>query len=102
MTERESAHPSSQTEFAEFAPANESELINELDEPTSKSAESVWDLISWAFDKIRLQIFLVFNSLAVKELSQGTITVQAICGPGKFISRNFLLQFLLKSDIAAR
>lgn len=41
MTESESAHPNSQPEFAEFAPVDESELINELDEASSKNAESV-------------------------------------------------------------
>lgn len=45
MTESESAHPNSQTEFAEFAPADETELINDLEETTSKNAESVNDLL---------------------------------------------------------
>lgn len=41
MTESESAHPNSQPEFAEFAPVDESELINELDEESSKIVDSV-------------------------------------------------------------
>lgn len=41
MTESESAHPNSQPEFAEFAPVDESELINDLDEESSKIVDSV-------------------------------------------------------------
>lgn len=41
MTESESAHPNSQPEFAEFAPVDDTELINDLVEESSKAAESV-------------------------------------------------------------
>lgn len=41
MTESESAHPHSQPEFAEFAPVDDTELINDLDEASSKTADSV-------------------------------------------------------------
>ncbi|KAG4070146.1 hypothetical protein HA402_013389 [Bradysia odoriphaga] len=40
MTEREPAHPSSHPEFSEFAPVDETELIQDSDERTSKAAES--------------------------------------------------------------
>ncbi len=46
MTEAESAHQNSQPDFAEFAPVDETELINDTDEATSKPAvESVITLI---------------------------------------------------------
>lgn len=41
MTESESAHPNSQPEFAEFAPVDDTELMNDLDEASAKSSESV-------------------------------------------------------------
>lgn len=41
MTESESAHPSSQPEFVEFAPVDETELMQDSAERTPKAAESV-------------------------------------------------------------
>lgn len=41
MTERESAHSNNQPEFAEYAPADDSELVNDLDEASAQIAESV-------------------------------------------------------------
>lgn len=67
MTESESAHPNSQPEFAEFAPVDDTELINDLDEASAKSAESVNNIFIGLC--LIVIVFLFSGNIAIKDLS---------------------------------